>query len=119
MADRVSLAAAIAEFAEIAVDRHLRLLAVLGARDDVEGRFLAGDLLQNALPDVENDRRTRSARRMRMKAPERPPSTSALASDGDAEKRRIGRGENIDPVARLVRGTGLLPAPVGADRPAA
>ena len=62
VADLVALAAAIAELAEIAVDRDLRRLAFLGARDDVEHRVLAGDLLEHAL----------ARRRRRSPSPRRP-----------------------------------------------
>ena len=57
IAQRIALAPAVAQFAEIAVDRHLGLLALGAAGDDVEGRLLAGKLFQHALADVENDRR--------------------------------------------------------------
>ena len=106
VADRVALAAAIAEFAEIAVDRDLRLLALLGARDDVEDRLLAGDLLQHALADVEDHGRAVGPERMRRKEPDSSSLTSAVAPVGALTARRIVRRKHRDPVARRLRVAG-------------
>src|SRR5690606_11770388 len=52
----VAPASAIAKTADIAVDRHLGRLAIVGTRHDVEGRGLTRQLIQNALAHIECDR---------------------------------------------------------------
>ena len=99
VADRVALAAAIAEFAEIAVDRHLRLLAVVAARDDVEDGLLAGELLQHALADIEQDRRPGRARTDAQEAARLVLHDLGLGVGRRADRGRVGRREHADPVA--------------------
>ena len=107
VADLVALAAAIAELAEIAVDRDLRRLAFLGARDDVEHRVLAGDLLEHALGDVEDDRRTRGARADAHEIAGIVAHRFGLGVARRVDGGRVGRAEDQDPVALGIGLAGL------------
>ena len=107
VADRIALAAAVAELAEVAADRDLRLRAVLGPRRDVEHRLLAGDLLEDALPDVEHDRRTRRARADAHELPEFVLADLRRRAGRRVHRRGVVRREDGDPVAQFLRAARL------------
>src|SRR6185369_10489060 len=103
----VALAAAVAELAEIAVDRELRLLALFRAGDDVEDGMLAGQLLEHALGDVEGDGRAGRTGADAREAAGIVAGHFGLGIRRSAERGRIGRREDQYPVALRVGLAGL------------
>src|SRR5690606_17842037 len=102
VADDEALAAAVAEVGQAALDRDLCLVAVGGLGDNGEHDLSAGELIENPLPHVEQDRRARSTGSDAHEALAVRLVYLGAGITRRRDGRRIGRAEHRYPVGKIV-----------------